>query len=192
MGHNRIGTVTGISGCGKDFLLGRTRQSGGLLDTLPIVSFGEELSRKLKREAAMSVESGRDQLRSLPPETISHYTGMLLDEMIDRQPLILNSHTVYVQGENLVTNLASQQRLKCSHYLFVAGRPEDIANWRVSDTERQRPQETLGQIELHQAIALGVVRAMAEVMDSRLLVVHNTSEDIDANTQRIGDFLSSL
>jgi hypothetical protein len=54
------------------------------------------------------------------------------------------------------------------------------------------PSETTRQVQLHQAIALGVVRAITEVMDSRLPVVHNTFEDTTANTQKIGDFLSSL
>lgn len=192
MSHNRIGIVTGISGCGKDFLLGQSQASGALLDSLPVISFGEVLAQKLKQASVLPERESRDGLKTLPPEIVSRYTGLLLDEIIERQPLILNSHTVYKQGDNLVTNPVSEQRLKPSHYMFVSANPEDIVSWRASDTTRQRPAETTQKIELHQAIALGVVQAIADVMDSQLLVVHNTIDDTAGNTQRIGNFLSTL
>jgi adenylate kinase len=192
MNHNRISIITGISGCGKDFLLEQSRASGSLSDSLPVVSFGEALAQKLKQASVLPEQESRDGLKALPPEVVSRYTGLLLDEMIERQPVILNSHTVYKQGDNLVTNLVSEQRLKPSHYMFVSADPEDIEYWRTSDTTRRRPAETMQQIELHQAIALGVVQAIANVMDSQLLVVHNTLDGTAGNIERIGNFLSTL
>jgi adenylate kinase len=173
-------------------LLEQSRTSGSLSNSLPIVSFGEALAQKLKQALVLPEQESRDGLKTLPPEVVSRYTGLLLDEMIERQPIILNSHTVYKQGDNLVTNPVSEQRLKPSHYMFVAADPEDIASWRAGDMTRQRPAETAQQIELHQAIALGVVQAIADVMDSQLLVVHNTIDGTVGNTERIGDFLSTL
>ncbi len=192
MNHNRIGIVTGISGCGKDFLLEQTRLSGHFSDTLPVISFGEALSQKLKRESAMRAEDNRDGLKTLPSDVIARYTNVLLDEVIERQPVVLNSHTVYRQGGNLAVNPVSERRLNPSHYLFVSADPEDIVDWRAADKTRQRPVESAQDIELHQAIALGVVRTITEVMDSRLLVVHNTIENTATNTEEIGEFLSSL
>jgi adenylate kinase len=192
MKHNRISIVTGMSGCGKDFLLNQSHASGSLPISLPVISFGEALSQRLKQEAAMSAQEGRDGLKMLPLEIISRYTGILIGEMIERQPVILNSHTVYRQGDNLVINPVSERRLNPSHYIFVSASPDNMETWRASDTTRQRPVETTQQIELHQTIALGVVRAISDVMDSQLLVVHNTLENTAANIQRIGNFLSSL
>lgn len=190
--HNRIGIVTGISGCGKDFLLEQSRLSGFFPDALPVLPFGETLTRRLKQESAMRAQDSRDGLKILSPDVISRFTGILLDEVIERQPIVLNSHTVYRQGSNLAANPISEQRLNPSHYLFVSADPEDVVDWRAADTTRQRPAETAQEIELHQAISLGVVRAITEVMDSRLLVVHNRVESTNANAREIGEFLSSL
>lgn len=192
MNHNRIGIITGVSGSGKDFLVNSSLQTGSLPPSLPVVSFGEALAQRLRQHPEMTLDGERDGLKTLPPEIVSRYTGILLDEMIERQPLVLNSHTVYKQGDSLVTNLASERRLKPSHYIFVTANPDNIVDWRTEDTSRRRPAETAPDIELHQAIALGVVQAIANVMDSQLLVVHNTIDDTAANTERIGDFLSTL
>lgn len=192
MKHNRIGIITGVSGCGKDFLLEQSHHAGQLLSSLSVVSFGEALSQKLKQDSALGADQSRDALKTMLPEIISRYTGILLDEIIERQPVILNSHTVYRQGGSLAINPVSERRLNPSHYVFVSADPNDVVAWRAGDATRRRPMETPQQVELHQAIALGVVRAITDVMDSRLLVVHNTFEDTAANTQKIGDFLSSL
>ena len=142
--------------------------------------------------AAPGEGKSRDVLKTLSPEAISQHVGALIDEVVGCQPAILNSHTVYLQGSGLAINPASELRLCPSHYIFVSACPEDIVSWRSSDISRRRPEETAQQVELHQAIALGVVGAIAEVMDSRFLVVHNTSCYTDINAHKIGDFLASL
>lgn len=192
MNKNRIGIVTGISGCGKDFLLERSRQSGHLLDAPQVIPFGEAVSMRLKRASVTLAQGNRDSLRELPLDLISQHAKALLDEVITHQPTILNSHTVYRQGDNLVVSPESERKLNPSHYLFITADPEDIIKWRVTDMSRLRPSESVQEIELHQAIALSVVKTIAETMDSRLLVVHNTVATIATNTQRIGEFLSTI
>jgi len=133
----------------------------------------------------MRAEDSRDGLKTLPPDVFSQFTGILLDEVIERQPIVLNSHTVYRQDSSLAVNPVSERRLNPSHYLFVSADPEDVVEWRAADKTRQRPVESVQDIEFHQTIALGVVRAITEVMDSRLLVVHNTVVTTDTNAQEI-------
>lgn len=192
MKHNRIATVTGISGCGKDHLLGRAHDLGLYSPEIPIIGFGDLLAQSAMSSEGLELVDGRDSLRNAGFEAIQDRVSILLDDIISRQPLIMNSHTVIAQRTHLLISPISELKLRPSHYVFISAAPDDIIRWRRDDTRRKRAEESRLDIELHQEIAMGAVQAMAKVMDAKLLLIHNSVESVHENARKIGEFIASL
>ena len=92
--HNRIATITGVSGSGKDFLLERFKDSGCSTSKFPVVSFGDMLAQRLQSEDILLQQENRDAIRKLKTSLISSHIKALLQNVVSLQPVILNSHSL--------------------------------------------------------------------------------------------------
>jgi adenylate kinase len=177
---NRIMIATGVSGCGKDYLLGQMSDQGVLPSDLQVVNFGTELFEQL-RNMYPQIRS-RDDMRTLLTQAeVRLGVFSLVDRLIATQPAVLNTHVVYRQNESLAMNPDFERRLRPGHYLYVWTDPEQISQWRAMDTSRVRPPESVDEIALHQDIAYEVVSTMAGHFGASFTAVWNRDDNVGQN-----------
>lgn len=172
--------TTGVSGCGKDYLLGKLRDHGLLPSGLQVLNFGSELFEQLS--TTHRYVRTRDDMRTLlSQEEVRAGALSLVDRIKAMQPVVLNTHVVHRQNDSLITNPDIDRRLRPLSYLYVWADPEEIIQWRAADTSRTRPHETLDQIALHQKIACETTATMANHFGARFTVLHNRDDRTTQN-----------
>jgi adenylate kinase len=186
--NNKIAVTTGLSGCGKDFVIGKFIETGHPNANLSVQSFGEELFRHLRTRFPQL--TSRDDMRNLPHTDMSEGIIGAIDELVSKQPLLLNTQVVYRQGNGLSTNPSSDLRLNPSLYLFVWTDPLDIYNWRQADSSRRRPIETIDEIAVNQSLALAVVSRIALLNGSSLHTIENRIDNVAQNTALFGQYIA--
>jgi adenylate kinase len=113
---NRIMVVTGVSSCGKDFLIDKASAAGLIPKPVRIFHFGQELFR----QAQMSYPElrTRDELKTkLSGQQVRTEISGTIGRLLGVQPALLNTHVVYRQGDGLVINPDVEEELQASHFL---------------------------------------------------------------------------
>lgn len=188
---NRITVATGVSGCGKDYLIGRLVSAGLMPKRVSVFSFGQELFRVA--QAAYPEVRTRDDLKTkLTQEQVRAEISVVISKLLGAQSALVNTHVVYRQGDSLITNPDVEEELQASRYIYVKAEPAQIAEWRTRDTSRARPAETVTQIGLHQEIALGVVQAIAQHVGAEMTIVFNHPDHVDAGLAIMHEALEAL
>jgi adenylate kinase len=154
-------------------------------------SFGQELF-KIVQEHYPVVRTRDDLKAKLSQEEVRGQISAVVSRLIQVQPVLLNTHVVYRQGESLVTNPDVEDELRASHYVYVRAEPAQIVEWRERDTSRNRPVESENQIGLHQEIALGVVNAIAQHVGAEMITIDNTQGHVTQNLATMHEALNSL
>lgn len=183
--------VTGVSGCGKDFLTGKLTDAGLMPEHVSTFSFGQELFRQA-RQNYPEIQTRDDLKTMLTQEQVRAEASGVITRLLAAQPVLLNTHAVYRQGDSLVTNPDAEEELNASHYVYVRADPFQIAAWRAQDGSRVRPTETAAQIGLHQDIALGVIRAIAQHVGAEMITIDNHPDLVDANLATMHEALQTL
>ncbi len=182
---NRIMVFTGISGSGKDLILRQCMEQHEFPKEVSVVSFGEKISERLKID--------RDRLKhDLKSEEITEVVDGVIEEQIQEQPLVLNTHVVYEQNNTLQINVESLLKLNPSIMVFVLADPENIQNWRHSDSERNREQIDVKKIALQQKIALNVTKTLAEELGVDFILVRNIEGCVKDDLELLSRAINNL
>lgn len=183
--------MTGVSGSGKDHLLGRVVSAGLMPEHVSRFSFGQLLFEQAK--ANYPELQTRDDLKTmLTQEQVEAEASGVIGRLIEAQPALINTHVVYRQGDTLAINPDVEVDLRASHYVYVKAEPTQIAEWRNRDTSRVRPAETAAQIGLHQEIALGVIHAIAQHVGADMITINNHPDFVGANLATMHEALEAL
>lgn len=180
-GHNRIITLTGISGVGKDYLVdqAKVKEPDIVGDLVTVFNFGGRLLQRLRAELPSLLNVSNDDLKKLPVEVLEGQIRVVLEDLLHCQPALFLSHVVYKQQERFLITPANERLVDPREYFFVYADPEQIMNWRLrNQKERTRELEEIGQIAMHQEIALSVSLAIARYLGAGFIVVHNSPVDI--------------
>jgi len=189
--HNKLITITGVSGCGKDFLISQMKNVGILPDSVPIISMGAELFSTLQ-DIYPHLQSRDDIKRLLSHEEVRAGVSRLCDRIINQQPAILNTHVVYRQADSLTFNPDVERHLNPASYVYVWSDPKNIASWRHSDKTRSRPDESIDDIALHQELAMKITRTIATFNGSSITIIWNREDNICDNIDALHEQLECL
>lgn len=179
--HNRIITLTGISGVGKDYLVNqaRVKEPDLIGDRVTVFNFGGRLLQRLRTELPSLLPTNNDDLKKLPVEILEGQIRAALEDLLHCQPALFLSHVVYKQQERLLITPGNERLVDPREYFFVYAEPEQIMDWRLKNQhERTRDLEEIGQVSMHQEIALSASMAIARYLGAGFIVVHNSPVDI--------------
>ncbi len=187
---NRLVVVTGVSASGKDYLLERLTDQGGIPAPIKVVNFGDELFNHLKGKHS-DVDS-RDDIKTLSQEEIG--TGILdiASKLEGEAPAVINTHTVYRQNGSLSVTPDVDLRLKPITYMYIGASPDQIVERRATDTKRKRSLETADQINLHQSISIEVIGALAKHIGSELVTIWNRDDNVQENLAKMRESIEEL
>lgn len=180
--HNRLAVVTGLPGCGKDFLLDKVFQERPLFESnIQMFHFGEILFEKLKTlKTELQFQSAdRDDIRdTLTQDQISGAILNVAGKIVAEQPGVINTHLIYRQKSSLVINPDIISVLNPKLIIFIKANSRDIYEWRTV-SERNRDLESKEYIDFYQDIARGVAINFARFFKSEFVEINNTSDPDD-------------
>lgn len=192
--HNNLVLVTGVSGSGKDYLLSKLADTDPKIGTeISVVNFGELLFSRISPAVPDStlVNSRDDLNRAIPQDTVRILIESVIDEVIARQPAIINTHLVYRQNGSLQINPGIARRMAVKDYVYVYSDPNLISNRRANDA-REREQEDPLDIGIHQQIALASTRILAGALGAGFLVLENRMDNTPRNVAKLQQVVSHL
>ncbi|MBQ6154886.1 AAA family ATPase [bacterium] len=183
---NKILVLTGLSGCGKDFLLHELKKSGHIKENISVYSFGQKLFEAVKEKLQLN---SRDQLRDVPDYKLVEGVNLALEQIIREQPVILNTHVVHKQGDIIACRPEFERKLVPASYTFVWTDPEQIVAWRHDDETRNRAAESVSKVALDQSIALIVTARLAKWNGSAFHTLENRTDNAAANVDLLSQYL---
>lgn len=189
--HNQFLTITGVSACGKDYLLKQATDRTLISPQVSLISLGEELFRELQL-AHPELNTRDDIKRLLTQEQVKAGVHQLCDKLIAAQPAVLNTHVVYRQGDSLTFNPDVERRLNPTGYVYVWADPEQISQWRAADPRRNRPVETVDEIALHQELAIEITRTIATFNGADMTTIYNRADNLDQNVETLSQAINQL
>ncbi len=180
---NRIITVTGISGAGKDYLVKKASELEPELlgGKIAIFNFGSELLASIRQSLADADFITQDALKDMQLDDLDAYIQRTLDRLISLQPSLQMTHVVFKQRGSYVMNPQSELRTKALEYLFIESDPDQISQWRIENQDkRKREIELMDDINLHQTIARLGTYAMATRLGAGMVIVKNDPSFTDS------------
>lgn len=173
---NRIITITGLSGSGKDYLVSAAQKICPDLigQQISIFNFGSELLKSLAAQAPDMPVHNRDMLKQLQQEAIDPAVQLTLQRLLMNQPALYLTHVVHRQRDKLVISPDNERLVNSMEYVFVHTEPGQIFDWRQQEmAKRQRQQESLDEIAMHQNIAQAATHALALSLDTGYMIIRN-------------------
>lgn len=193
--HNRLIVVSGVSGCGKDYLLGKAVASN-LESHIKLFPFGELLYRQLKslNTSTPLQTTGRDQLKdTFTQDQLAEQIIFIAQNIINEQPGIVNTHLVYRQQTSLIVNPEIIAQLNPKVIIFIGADPDDVCKWR-KEPGRKRDIESPNYISFFQGIEREVAKRFAEFLGSKFVEIINSPDidSINANIGRLKQLISEI
>lgn len=179
-GKNRLITVTGVSGCGKDYLVSMAQQMSPDIvgSKVAVFNFGSELLATLSAQSPDISAPSRDILKYLPQESIDPAIQITLQRLLASQPALYLSHIVHRQRDKLVISPENDRLVNSLEYIFVHSDPALIHAWRQQEQgHRQRELQAIDDIALHQNVAQMATYALAMSLGSGFVLLHNRPSD---------------
>lgn len=193
--HNRLVLYTGISGVGKDFLIGKLKEADpNFGNKYKIFPFGELLFQRMQtqKEALRANFINRDSMRDiLTQEQIAEQIDLTSDDIIAQQPGIINTHLIYRQQQSLVINPNVIRRLNPQAIVFLHADPKDVQRWRAQ-SPRQRDVSNEAELIFFQNLAYDVTKRVGEYIQVPVHVIENKENNVAANVQQLRQVASQL
>lgn len=193
---NKIVTVTGVPGSGKDFLVRNAQRAEPELlgNRISVFNFGTELFRNVVEQFPELKEFGADTLKNLSLKSLDTHIQKTLDVLLSSQPCLQITHLVFKQSSSFVINPKSEKKTQAIEYLFIQADPEQIYNWRMENqSSRAREIESVDDINLHQTLARLSTAAIAQCLNAGMLVINydpvDVNEAVDSILQECSDRL---
>lgn len=192
---NRILTVTGVSGCGKDFLTEEAIRAEQALigNRINVFNFGTQLLRTSQEMIPDTMRYGRDDLKTLPLHILQQCIDATIRQLVHSQPALELIHVVFRQQGSLVVGLQNEVQTNALQYIYVEADPLQIRAWRNADNSgRKRMDETPEEIRLHQDIARETVLAIARYLGAGMLLIRNDAANTQHNVAVLNEEAHSL
>lgn len=193
--NNEIVTITGISSSGKDYLvnLAAKKQPSLIGGKVHLFQFGSELARVVAQNLPNTLSNGRDSLKNLPPALLEEYIEKTLQKLLEGQPAVQLTHVVVSQQGKLVVHPQSEKTTLAKAYIYVWSDPGLIYSWRLAElASRNRTVEPVGDISLHQEIALAATTILSRRLGAGMFVIYNTCEDVVENVDQMNNIIEEL
>lgn len=172
-GLSRLITITGVMGVGKGYVLSALQARPDYPNNVRVISFGDLLA----------TQSGapRDQLRYLSQQEITALQHQAVQTIKDSVPLVLDSHVVPVQHGLVVHSPAIEKSMRPAHYIALITDPVTIIERRNNDKTRNRVEQTIDEIDIHQKLLLAILGVLSSEIGSGLTVLRNdTAETVES------------
>ncbi|MBQ8156669.1 AAA family ATPase [Candidatus Saccharibacteria bacterium] len=177
--------VTGVSGVGKDFLIGETIKD---LSEAKVYSTNRELSRMLSEQGITITD-----LES--PEQIDaavEQSNQRIVDSIHSNPdsyHIVNTHIVHSRPESVVTDQETLAQISPRDIVVVTADPEVIAERRQNDRTRNRIVEPVPTIAAKQESEIRAAEHIARTIGAKVTTVVNDEEQTSENITKINKLL---
>ena len=166
---NRIITVTGVTGVGKDYLV--SRAVNGDHPGVKVANFGTLLGEAL----GMS----RDQIARMDdPERLQRAQLLAARRVLGLQPVVLCSHVAPVEADTY--SLETEQAINPKAYVVVTAPPDVIAgrvHRRNLSGERNSPEISIKETARIQTDRLSAVQELSGRLGCEMLVLENIDQD---------------
>lgn len=176
---NRVMVVTGVSGVGKDFLLGMARERL-TDDSVYFDDFGEIMFQFCKNDVPIK---SKDMLRQLRQDEITPYIMKSIEHIKSKEPAVITSHSIVSQQGCYTVNYRAERMLHPKTYVFVTAPPETILEHRISDESRERELIDLPEIKFHNDLVKSVTSAYAEWFGSKFIMLENKQGNAERNVE---------
>ena len=139
------------------------------------------------------IVASRDDLnRYVSQDVIRVLVNSVVDEVIARQPAIVNAHVAYMQQGSIQINPDVVRKMAVTSFVYVWSDPELIAEWRKNDHGRRRDPENPEDIILHQSIALESTRIIAEVFGAGFRSLYNRTDNTLENISKLQEVVEDI
>lgn len=161
---------------------------------IPVVNFGELLFSRLHQFGPNNdIVTSRDDLgRSVPQSVVKMLINSVIDEVIARQPAIINTHIAYRQQGSIQINFDVIRRMAVTSFIYVWSDPKQIIEWRENDHEREREEENMEDIVLHQSIALESTKIIADILGAGFRSLYNRPDNVLENISKLREVVEHI
>ncbi len=171
--------VTGIPGVGKSTVLNTALAKAET--KFQVVNFGDKMFEIAKRE---NLVSSRDEMRKLEPEVqkrIQRLAARAIAEIAKRENVVVDTHCTIKTPRGFLPGLPSWvlEELKPARIVLIEASPEEIRERRAGDETRQRDEDTLEEIELHQSMNRAMAMACAMLTGATVEIVENRTNMLE-------------
>lgn len=185
---SKIIVVTGQSGVGKDFLVSRAHpEEFGIQHA----NWGDLFRDLVQHEDKDSL----DKAFRPDAEQTERIQALVVEQVLDMQPLIITSHPVKIEGDKEFVNWDIEKTISPTDYIFVRAMPEAIAR-RVHERnlcgERQTPELSVEELASVQDRKLELMQELADHVGSRLTVIDNHDDTVEQNVAEIRNVMQRL
>lgn len=127
----RIITVTGVSGCGKDYFVELSKKIAPdvIGNQVSVFNFGAELLRTISSQNPGLNISSKDLLKYLPQVEIERHIKTTLETLINKQPALYLTHVVLQQQQELVISPDVERWVNAWEYVFIYTDPCQVPNF---------------------------------------------------------------
>ncbi len=181
VGRNKIISVTGVSGVGKDFLLRKVLEDERIAERISIFNFGDELFKELKKDNPQIV--GKYDIANYSQDQVKKSVSCVVGNINRHAPVMLTTQVVYRQGGGFFYNIDNETAINPEAYVYVYADPYEIRDWRIVDRRRGRKIEDILDIELHQNVGLDVVSVLGGQMGTFVLRMKNSPGKVKENVR---------
>ncbi|MCL5411428.1 MAG: AAA family ATPase [Patescibacteria group bacterium] len=178
--------VTGVSAAGKDFLIGKVKET---IPQLRVFNFGDRLADEMRKRVPELRDSG--QLKNFDREEIrkeiENVTNYLLEQGVD----VVNTHLVFCSNTDLIVTPPVTRRISPKGFVFVWAPLDEIVQRRQRDLKNREIQNE-SEVALHQDIALYVAARFAKEMKVPYLKICNRCDNVRDNVDKLVRFVTDL
>lgn len=185
--------VTGVSGCGKDFLLDAAKRHDSRIGMgIPVVSMGSAIVAKMN-QTSVEGRTDRDRIKHLVSnDTMRGIVRSIVADLVEYPAAIVNGHITYRQQGELISNPDIDSEFNPAAYAVVVADPKHIALWRTSDLARSREAETIDQIAYHQDFTIQTAERMATILGAQCRIIENIPGNAGNSSLALATMVSNI
>ena len=181
---NNIFMVTGVSGSGKDFIINKLKPC--IPRDFSIFNFGQELFKDIRGNNSLVGNS--DSLKNLDYEIINQSLIAVAERVVQSQPVIVNTHVVYINRGDLIFTPEINYLLQPLIYIHITAPVVDVFDRRL-DSCRSRPTESITRIKLHQDTSIFITRRIAKELGAEFINIWNRKGNVNSNIKILSNTL---
>ncbi len=187
-----LAVITGIPGSGKTTL---TNKALEILEgegvTYNLLNYGDVMFELAKKE---NLVQNRDEMRKLNPQKQAEIQKMAAREVSQRaqnENILLDTHCTISTRKGYIPGLPLKilKELTLTVLVIIESREEEIEERRNTDKSRQRDEEDLGEIKLHQELNRAMAMSYSAFTGAPVKIIRNPQGKIDPAAKKLAEIL---